>query len=309
MAVLWICKGWKHCQKHWRASRETLSKLSRMKRFFETASKKNQCSCFRRFCGIMLEFQQNLLKLIQYMQATTSSLGWVKFGSSLCIRGSGKEPNTIWTPPLLHDDKNDAERWGGYRTDSVPLCLQPCGVFILRHCVGLGAARAKIGKYRLACRGAMPRSQFIPVKIHSGLRERVGHTSPSYKVCPRLPVWTCRIVLESATCRIVLDIIQSSKLYLRRRIYRHCWPHARTVRSHVRTVRSDRSQILVAKSSVLSAKSEVLSAKSMILEAILRAQCGRAVRARSVSAQCARAVRAGSVCAQCARAHSVTACS
>ena len=139
----------------------------------------------RHHVGIPAEASQT-----QYMQAKTSSLRWVKFGSSLCISGSGKETNTIWTPPLLHDDKNDAERWGGNRTDSVPLCLQSCGVFILRHCVGLGAARAKIGKYRLACRGAMPRSQFIPVKIHSGLREGVGHTSPSYnKVCPRLPVW------------------------------------------------------------------------------------------------------------------------
>ena len=170
MAVLWnfwLCKGWKHCQKNWRASRETLSKLSRMKRFSETAAKKNQCSCFKRFCGIMLEFQQKLLKLIQYVQAKTSSLRWVKFGSSLCLSGNGKEPNTIWTPPLLHDDTNDAERWGGNRTDSVPLCLQTCGVFILRHCVGLGAARAKIGKYRLACRGQCPgpnlfRSKFIP---------------------------------------------------------------------------------------------------------------------------------------------------
>ena len=122
-----------------------------------SSCKKKQCSCFRRFYGIMLEFQQKLLKLIQYMQAKTCSLRWVKFGSSLCISGSGKEPNTIWTPPLLHDDKNDAERWGGNRTDSVPLCLQTCGVFILQHCVGLGAARAKIGKYRLARRGALPR--------------------------------------------------------------------------------------------------------------------------------------------------------
>ena len=40
---------------------------------------------------------------------------------------------------------------------SVPLCLQTCGVFILRHCVGLGAARVKIGKFRLARCGAMPR--------------------------------------------------------------------------------------------------------------------------------------------------------
>ena len=78
---------------------------------------------------------------------------------------------------------------------SVPLCLQTCGVFILRHCVGLGAARVKIGKYRLARRGAMPRSKFIEVKIHSGLGEGVGHTSPFYmvdKVRPRLPVWKGR---------------------------------------------------------------------------------------------------------------------
>ena len=163
MAVLWnfwLCKGWKHCQKHWRASRETLSKLSRMKRFFETAAKKTMQllqKILRHHVGIPAEASQT-----QYMQAKTSSLRWVKFGSSLCISGSGKETNTIWTPPLLHDDKNDAERWGGNRTDSVPLCLQTCGVFILRHCVGLGAARTKIGKYRLARRGAMPRSKFIP---------------------------------------------------------------------------------------------------------------------------------------------------
>ena len=136
MAVLWnfwLCKGWKHCQKHWRASRETLSKLSRMKRFFETAAKINQCSCFRRFCGIMLEFQQKFLNLIQYMQAKTCSLRWVKFGSSLCTSGSGKEPNTIWTPLLLHDDKNDAERWGGNSTEVYHFVCKPvvslsCGI-------------------------------------------------------------------------------------------------------------------------------------------------------------------------------------
>ena len=61
--------------------------------------------------------------------------------------------------------------------------------------MGLGAARVKIGKYRLARRGAMPRSKFIEVKIHSGLGEGVGHTSPFYmvdKVRPRLPVWKGR---------------------------------------------------------------------------------------------------------------------
>ena len=43
--------------------------------------------------------------------------------------------------------------------------------------------------------GAMPRSKFIEVKIHSGLGEGVGHTSPFYmvdKVRPRLPVWKGR---------------------------------------------------------------------------------------------------------------------
>jgi hypothetical protein len=73
-----------------------------------------------------------------------------------------------------------------YRFVCKPVVSLSCGI------EGLGAALVKIGKYRLARRGAMPRSKFIPVKIHSGLGEGVGHTSPSYmvdKVCPRLPVW------------------------------------------------------------------------------------------------------------------------
>ena len=166
MAVLWnfcLCKAWnivkiieklvvKHYQSFqgWKGSSKWLQK--------------NQRNCFRRFCGIILEFQQNQkpLKLIQYMQAKTCSLRCVKFGSSLCISGSGKEPNTIWNPPLLHNDKNDAERWGGNLTDSVPLCLQTCGVFILRH-------------WRPWCRAsedwkvpAGPQGDNAPVQIYSG---------------------------------------------------------------------------------------------------------------------------------------------
>ena len=137
MAVLWnvwLCKGWKHCQKHWRASRETLSKLSRMKRFFEIAAKKTMQllqKILRHHVGIPEEASQT--NLIQYMQAKTCSLRWVKFGSSLCISGSGKEPNTIWTPLLLHDDKNDAERWGGNSTEVYHFVCKPvvslsCGI-------------------------------------------------------------------------------------------------------------------------------------------------------------------------------------
>ena len=142
----------------------------------------------RHHVGIPAEASQTYT--VYASQNLQSSLGQIR--QQLMHKRQRKRTEYYLNPPLLHDDKNDAERWGGTSTDSVPLCLQTCGVFILRHCVGLGAARVKIGKYRLARRGAMPRSKFIPVKIHSGLGEGVGHTSPSYmvdKVCPRLPVW------------------------------------------------------------------------------------------------------------------------
>ena len=133
----------------------------------------------------MLEFQQSLLKFIQYMQAKTSSLRWVKFGSSLCISGSGKNrilsepPRCFMTIKMMPKD--------GVAT------AQIVHHFVCNPAVSLscGIAWALVPRARrLESTGwAMPRSQFIPVKIHSGLREGVGHTSPSYKVCPRLPVW------------------------------------------------------------------------------------------------------------------------
>jgi len=67
-----------------------------MKRFFEIAAKKTMQllqKILRHHVGIPEEASQT--NLIQYMQAKTCSLRWVKFGSSLCISGSGKEPNTI----------------------------------------------------------------------------------------------------------------------------------------------------------------------------------------------------------------------
>lgn len=139
----------------------------------------------RHHVGIPAEASQT-----QYMQAKTSSLRWVKFGSSLCISGSGKEPNTIWTPPLLHDDKNDAERWGGNSTEVYHFVCKPvvslsCGI-----AWALVPRARRLESTGWPAGGQCPgpnlfRSKFIP-----GLREGVGHTSPSYnKVCPRLPVW------------------------------------------------------------------------------------------------------------------------
>ena len=192
MAVLWnfwLCKGWKHCQKHWRASRETLSKLSRMKRFLETAAKKNQCSCFRRFCGIMLEFQQKLLKLSICKPKLAVFVG---SNSAAAYAWAAAEKNRILSEPPRCFMTIKMMPKDGVATAQIVFH------FVCKPAVSLscGIAWALVPRARRLestgwpaggqCPGpTLFRSKFIP-----GLREGVGHTSPSYnKVCPRLPVW------------------------------------------------------------------------------------------------------------------------
>ena len=239
----------------------------------------------------MLEFQQKLLKLIQYMQAKTSSLRWVKFGSSLCISGSGKEPNPprcFMTIKMMPKD-GVATAQIVYHFICKPAVSLSCGI-----AWALVPRERRLESTGWPAGGQCPgpnlfRSKFIPGYV----RVLAIHLLPI-----RLAQdFQCGTVdqRERDMSYSIRYIIQSSKLYLRRRIQALLTAHA-----HRTLARTHRTPWPCANfgGKIERFVSKITGFVSKIQD--FGSNFARAVRARSVSAQCARAVCAG-MCAQCAR--------